>query len=190
MLSFCCFYHSVKDSSFVSARKYNKLILEGIAFDRNIVQQNMILIFFLLFFLTADTGKGDSSLAERQRVPKTGRIRLADFKTGRLAQGPIVSQIWTVGVEKHILHTDENVERAVKGIYMKNPSFQFISWKFFKIHSDEQIAFETCKGSAVRLLHPIRYVTPEGDDHDSSWEGIFIPEKLHFCKLNFNLFPY
>ena len=50
MLSFCCFYHSVKDSSFVSARKYNKLILEGIAFDRNIVQQNMILIFFLLFF--------------------------------------------------------------------------------------------------------------------------------------------
>ena len=95
MLSFCCFYHSVKDSSFVSARKYNKLILEGIAFDRNIVQQNMILIFFLLFFLTADTGKGDSSLAERQRVPKTGRIRLADFKTGRLAQGPIVSQIWT-----------------------------------------------------------------------------------------------
>ena len=87
MLSFCCFYHSVKDSSFVSARKYNKLILEGIAFDRNIVQQNMILIFFLLFFLTADTGKGDPSLAERQRVPKNRPDQI-----GRLQNRPTRSR--------------------------------------------------------------------------------------------------
>ena len=109
----------------------------------------------------------DPSLAERQRMLK--RARLADSLNDQLSHRPGPLEL----IQKNILHTDENVERAVKGIYIKNPSFQFVSWlEKFSSHSEGQIAFRaTCEGSAVRPLHPIRYVTPEGDD--SSSEGIF-----------------
>nr|CAG4636940.1 EOG090X04KW [Ceriodaphnia reticulata]SVE72881.1 EOG090X04KW [Ceriodaphnia reticulata] len=109
--------------------------------------------------LEADTGKVDPSLAERQRMLK--RARLADSLNDQLSHRPGPLEL----IQKNILHTDENVERAVK---------------------EGQIAFRaTCEGSAVRPLHPIRYVTPEGDD--SSSEGALSPSQdgsLDGCPSN------
>lgn len=67
----------------------------------------------MLFFLAADTGKVDPSLAERQRMLK--RARLADSLNDQLSHRPGPLEL----IQKNILHTDENVERAVKGIQMK-----------------------------------------------------------------------
>ena len=73
-------------------------------------------LFFLLFFNvgldSADTGKVDPSLAERQRMLK--RARLADSLNDQLSHRPGPLEL----IQKNILHTDENVERAVKGIIM------------------------------------------------------------------------
>nr|SVE78175.1 EOG090X04KW [Daphnia lumholtzi] len=99
--------------------------------------------------LEADTGKVDPSLAERQRMLK--RARLADSLNDQLSHRPGPLEL----IQKNILHTDENVERAVK---------------------EGQISFRaTCEGSAIRPSHPIRYVTPEGDD--SSSEGALSPSQ-------------
>nr|CAG4646191.1 EOG090X04KW [Macrothrix elegans] len=96
-----------------------------------------------------DTGKVDPSLAERQRMLK--RARLADSLNDQLSHRPGPLEL----IQKNILHTDENVERAVK---------------------EGQIPFRaTCEGSAARPPHPLRYVTPEGDD--SSSEGALSPSQ-------------
>nr|SVE74127.1 EOG090X04KW [Daphnia barbata] len=109
--------------------------------------------------LEADTGKVDPSLAERQRMLK--RARLADSLNDQLSHRPGPLEL----IQKNILHTDANVERAVK---------------------EGQISFRaTCEGSAVRPSHPIRYVTPEGDD--SSSEGALSPSQdgsLDGCSSN------
>jgi len=62
----------------------------------------------------ADTGKVDPSLAERQRMLK--RARLADSLNDQLSHRPGPLEL----IQKNILHTDENVERAVKGIQTWN----------------------------------------------------------------------
>ena len=64
---------------------------------------------FDLFANVADTGKVDPSLAERQRMLK--RARLADSLNDQLSHRPGPLEL----IQKNILHTDENVERAVKG---------------------------------------------------------------------------
>jgi len=132
---------------------------------------------YFFFSVTADTGKVDPSLAERQRMLK--RARLADALNDQLSHRPGPLEL----IQKNILHTDENVERAVKGIHC----LQHERWRRVKkkrkypslllfvchLNTEGQIAFRaTCEGSAIRPTHPFRYVTPEGDD--SSSEGITI----------------
>ena len=59
----------------------------------------------------ADTGKVDPSLAERQRMLK--RARLADSLNDQLSHRPGPLEL----IQKNILHTDDFVERAVKGLF-------------------------------------------------------------------------
>lgn len=73
-------------------------------------EKRLIILQLPLFFMSADTGKVDPSLAERQRMLK--RARLADSLNDQLSHRPGPLEL----IQKNILHTDENVERAVKGV--------------------------------------------------------------------------
>jgi len=82
-----------------------------------------------LLFKTADTGKVEPSLAERQRMLK--RARLGGSLNGQLSHRPGPLEL----IQKNILHTDENVERAVKGTRKKrSPSLSpclFICYYYY-----------------------------------------------------------
>lgn len=58
-----------------------------------------------------DVGDVDRSLAERQRM--LVKCRLADSLNTQLAHRPGPLEL----IKKNILHTDEPIERAVKGVY-------------------------------------------------------------------------
>jgi hypothetical protein len=60
-------------------------------------------------FVTADMGHVDPSLAERQRMLK--KARLADSLNDQLSHRPGPLEL----IKKNILHTEEPIERAVKG---------------------------------------------------------------------------
>ena len=81
-------------------------------FSKNTRNALLVLIeSFVIRKCVADTGKVDPSLAERQRMLK--RARLADSLNDQLSHRPGPLEL----IQKNILHTDENVERAVKGQY-------------------------------------------------------------------------
>lgn len=61
-----------------------------------------------------DVGDVDRSLAERQRM--LVKCRLADSLNTQLAHRPGPLEL----IKKNILHTDEPIERAVKGMYTFN----------------------------------------------------------------------
>jgi hypothetical protein len=63
-------------------------------------------------------GHVDPSLAERQRMLK--KARLADQLNDQLSHRPGPLEL----IQKNILHTEEPIERAVKGI---SRAFSFIS---------------------------------------------------------------
>jgi hypothetical protein len=63
-------------------------------------------------FVTADMGHVDPSLAERQRMLK--KARLADSLNDQLSHRPGPLEL----IKKNILHTEEPIERAVKGNVM------------------------------------------------------------------------
>ena len=87
-------------------------ILEGIVSAKSTRNALLVLIeSFVIRKCVADTGKVDPSLAERQRMLK--RARLADSLNDQLSHRPGPLEL----IQKNILHTDENVERAVKGQY-------------------------------------------------------------------------
>lgn len=65
-----------------------------------------------------DVGHVDPSLAERQRMLK--KARLADQLNDQLSHRPGPLEL----IQKNILHTEEPIERAVKGI---STVFSFIS---------------------------------------------------------------
>lgn len=60
-------------------------------------------------FVAADMGHVDPSLAERQRMLK--KARLADSLNDQLSHRPGPLEL----IKKNILHTEEPIERAVKG---------------------------------------------------------------------------
>lgn len=103
------------------------------------------------------------------------RARLADSLNDQLSHRPGPLEL----IQKNILHTDDFVERAVKGLFCSSaplkrtgPSNIAVFFVLFRFRNrpEGQIAFRaTCEGSAIRPPHPHRYVTPEGDD--SSSEG-------------------
>lgn len=62
-----------------------------------------------IFVFTADMGHVDPSLAERQRMLK--KARLADSLNDQLSHRPGPLEL----IKKNILHTEEPIERAVKG---------------------------------------------------------------------------
>ena len=59
-------------------------------------------------------------MAERQRMLK--RARLADSLNDQLSHRPGPLEL----IQKNILHTDENVERAVKGIFPQKKNIEVI----------------------------------------------------------------
>lgn len=61
-----------------------------------------------------DVGHVDPSLAERQRMLK--KARLADHLNDQLSHRPGPLEL----IQKNILHTEEPIERAVKGTFNKN----------------------------------------------------------------------
>jgi hypothetical protein len=63
----------------------------------------------MFVFATADMGHVDPSLAERQRMLK--KARLADSLNDQLSHRPGPLEL----IKKNILHTEEPIERAVKG---------------------------------------------------------------------------
>lgn len=63
----------------------------------------------IFVFATADMGHVDPSLAERQRMLK--KARLADSLNDQLSHRPGPLEL----IKKNILHTEEPIERAVKG---------------------------------------------------------------------------
>ena len=116
------------------------------------------------------------------------RARLADSLNDQLSHRPGPLEL----IQKNILHTDENVERAVKGTRKEGEKMIPIYYCYY-CHREQKLKFgivpfgsfcnfififptegqipfrATCEGSAIRPTHPFRYVTPEGDD--SSSEG-------------------
>lgn len=66
------------------------------------------MIFNNRYFI-ADVGHVDPSLAERQRMLK--KCRLADSLNDQLSHRPGPLEL----IKKNILHTDDPLERAVKG---------------------------------------------------------------------------
>jgi hypothetical protein len=73
----------------------------------------------------------DPSLAERQRMLK--RARLADSLNDQLSHRPGPLEL----IQKNILHTDENVERAVKGIQTWN-----VPYSELRSDSDAFLSFD------------------------------------------------
>lgn len=63
-----------------------------------------------------DVGHVDPSLAERQRMLK--KARLADQLNDQLSHRPGPLEL----IQKNILHTEEPIERAVKGASIASPS--------------------------------------------------------------------
>lgn len=70
------------------------------------------MFFFYVFFFTADVGHVDPSLAERHRMLK--KCRLVDSLNDQLSHRPGPLEL----IKKNILHTDETIERAVKGTFI------------------------------------------------------------------------
>ena len=68
-----------------------------------------ILVRCTFLFCAADMGHVDPSLAERQRMLK--KARLADSLNDQLSHRPGPLEL----IKKNILHTEEPIERAVKG---------------------------------------------------------------------------
>jgi hypothetical protein len=98
-----------------------------------------------LFFLLADTGKVDPSLAERQRMLK--RARLADSLNDQLSHRPGPLEL----IQKNILHTDENVERAVKGIQTWNVGRSIPNY-YIGSDSDAFLSFDLVIQQKARFL--------------------------------------
>jgi len=72
--------------------------------------------------VAADMGHVDPSLAERQRMLK--KARLADSLNDQLSHRPGPLEL----IKKNILHTEEPIERAVKGNVIKITCLKLL-WK-------------------------------------------------------------
>jgi len=81
-----------------------------------------------------DVGDVDRSLAERQRM--LVKCRLADSLNTQLAHRPGPLEL----IKKNILHTDEPIERAVKGIYRVHCEFNRTRTTFVVKFIDIRIA--------------------------------------------------
>jgi hypothetical protein len=74
-------------------------------------------------FVAADMGHVDPSLAERQRMLK--KARLADSLNDQLSHRPGPLEL----IKKNILHTEEPIERAVKGNVIYIDYLPKLLWK-------------------------------------------------------------
>ena len=84
-----------------------------------------------------DVGHVDPSLAERQRMLK--KARLADQLNDQLSHRPGPLEL----IQKNILHTEEPIERAVKGERMHQPDL--IHFEVFVSSIDDLSGREVCK---------------------------------------------
>lgn len=96
-----------------------------------------------------DVGDVDRSLAERQRM--LVKCRLADSLNTQLAHRPGPLEL----IKKNILHTDEPIERAVKGMYnvhLFKMRFCLINIKIYLVdcfHNNPNITDNTLMGQFV-----------------------------------------
>lgn len=115
-----------------------------------------------------DASYVDPSLVERQRMLK--KARLADQLNDQLSHRPGPLEL----IQKNILHTEEPIERAVKGSENK---FLYIYF-FYTLNYllvEGQIPFKaTCEGQLSKPQHPDHYITFE-EDSQSSESGIPSP---------------
>lgn len=103
------------------------------------------------------------------------KARLADQLNDQLSHRPGPLEL----IQKNILHTEEPIERAVKGNYLLfiklKKKHRFFIINFVCIYTEGHIPFKaTCEGQVTKPQHPNHYITFEEDSQSS--EGAPSPQ--------------